>query len=154
MERSIHSPSRNSQPLSTVMLLKIVGNRPRCLFSIRSSTAATHCCVLFSILNSISRPLTRSVNTSKHAFVPAFPTTQSISQCPCSCRSSTCFGRCSMLFPFKLVYAFRRALRPCCFFSCFTASLYCLSPQTGRCLCIHIASWCIWSLVYCVNLTL
>lgn len=104
-ERYDSSPSGNSHPLSSAMLRKIVLNLRPCLHSRPPGTVCALFYVLSFILKMSSVAYLRSVNTSRHAFVPAYPTTQSISQCPSSSRVSMLLALSSMLRPFVLFSA-------------------------------------------------
>ena len=96
MDRRSFSSSRNSGPLSVVMLLNI----SRKFFMVRSSrskTARTVAALRSGNLKISSRRVSRSVRVSRQARVPALPMMRSISQYPRSSLRPINHGRSAML---------------------------------------------------------
>lgn len=96
---SIPAQSANSEPLSTVIVRKILLKFAPYSRSRLSRTRTTLRAVWSRIGRMISRLDFLSVRTRSVFFVFFLPSTQSISQSPTTARSSISFGRFSILVP-------------------------------------------------------
>ena len=94
------STSRNSVPLSAVILLNTARNaRVPIALSMDLKALRTDACVQFLSLRTRTRRVLRSVRVINTSLLPSFPpTTRSISQWPKTTRASTSSGRSSMFF--------------------------------------------------------